>query len=402
MQDDQSRISRCPLCGGRRRELIFKQQFESLGSASLMSGYEVVACLECGFVFAADIPPVEVFGRYYAKASKYEFSHAGGKQHASEVSRLADLADWIAGHCSQESRLIDVGCATGELLVQLRDRGFTSLAGLDPSEACVQYGRDRLGLKMIKGVFENRQPSESPYDVLVLSAVLEHVPDLRACIERMTSWIVPNGQVVLEVPDAAHFADTLNAPYQEFSVEHINFFSEESLANLMESHGFRTEATRHYICSAGAGVTGAGLTMAFRAGETPRPPLKENVSTEGLKRYLKRCESWVDHETQVIQDLVASQEPILVWGTGTLCQRLLATTPFRNANILAFIDSNPHYQGQKLHHRPVLAPGELVRFKEPVLITSWAFHTEIEHQIRSTLGLTNRLIRIFPPTASGG
>jgi hypothetical protein len=50
----------------------------------------------------------------------------------------------------------------------------------------------------------------------------------------------------------------------------------------------------------------------------------------------------------------------------------------------------------ELHHRRILAPGELARFKEPVLITSWAFQAEIENQIRNTLGMTNRLIALIP------
>lgn len=401
MVDDESRKSHCPLCGGMHRSLIFQQRFESLGNASLMSGYDVVSCQECGFAFAAGIPSVETFKKYYAQASKYEFSHSGGKQHASEVNRLADLAGWIAGHCPHDARLIDVGCATGELLVQLRERGFTSLTGLDPSDACVRYASEQLGLRSISGVLHTRPESELPYDVLVLSAVLEHVPDLHTCVEQIISWLKPNGQVVVEVPDAAHFADAFNAPYQEFSVEHINFFTVESLTNLMEGHGFRVEATRHYICNVGAGVTGAGLTMIFRAGEPPRPPRKETASIDGLRQYSKRCEAWVEHESRVIQDLVTSQTPILVWGTGTLCQRLLATTPFRDANILAFIDSNPHYQGKKLHHRLILGPSELSRYDEPVLITSWAFQAEIEKQIRNTLGLDTRLISLIPHKPEG-
>ena len=380
---------------------MFQQRFETLGTASLMSGYDVVACQECGFVFAVGIPLAEEFSRYYAEASKYEFSHAGGKQHIYEVSRLADLARWIGRHCPRDSRLIDVGCATGELLVQLREQGFTSLTGLDPSEACVRYGSEQHGLRIIRGVLDERPENERRFDVLVLSAVLEHIPELDACIEQMASWVGPEGRVVLEVPDAAHFADAFNAPYQEFSVEHINFFSAESLTNLMEKHGFRAEAERHYVCNAGAGVTGAGLTMIFRTGGVSRPPQKETVSSEGVRRYLTKCASWVEHESGVISDLVASQEPIVVWGTGTLCQRLLATTPFRDANIVAFIDSNPHYQGMEFHHRPILAPSELAHFKESVLVTSWAFQAEIENQIRNTMGLTNRLIGLIPQGGVG-
>lgn len=396
MLKGKSRESCCPLCGNAQRALIFQQRFEALGSASLMSGYDVVSCEKCGFVFAVGIPATEDFRRYYAEASKYEFSHAGGKQHSYEVSRLADLASWIGEHCPRDVRLIDVGCATGELLVQLRRLGFKSLTGLDPSESCVRYGSEQLGLRIIRGVLDMRPENERPFDVLVLSAVLEHIPELDASIEQMASWVGTEGQVVLEVPDAAHFADAFNAPYQEFSVEHINFFSAESLTNLMEKHGFRAQAERHYVCNAGAGVTGAGLTMIFQMGGVSRPPRKETVSIEGVRRYLTKCASWVEHESRIISDLVASQEPILVWGTGTLCQRLLATTPFRDANIVAFIDSNPHYQGMELHHRRILAPSELVRLKEPVLITSWAFQAEIENQIRNTMGLTNRLIGLIP------
>jgi 2-polyprenyl-3-methyl-5-hydroxy-6-metoxy-1,4-benzoquinol methylase len=375
---------------------MFQQRFEALGSASLMSGYDVVACQDCGFVFAVGIPAADEFRRYYAEASKYEFSHAGGKQHSYEVRRLADLAGWIGQHCPRDVRLIDVGCATGELLVQLREQGFTSLTGLDPSEACVRYGSEQLGLRINRGLLDVRPANERPFDVLVLSAVLEHIPDLDACIQQMASWVGPEGRVVLEVPDAVHFADAFNAPYQEFSVEHINFFSAESLTNLMEKHGFRVEAERHYVCNAGAGVTGAGLTMIFQSGGSPKPPVKETASSDGVRRYLTKCTSWIEHESRVISGLVATQEPILVWGTGTLCRRLLATTPFRDANIVAFIDSNPHYQGMEIHHRQILAPAELTRFTEPVLITSWAFQAEIENQIRNTMGLTNRLIGLIP------
>ncbi len=40
------------------------------------------------------------------------------------------------------------------------------------------------------------------------------------------------------MPDATAFADWPNAPYQDFSTEHINFFSPISLDNLMRRHGF--------------------------------------------------------------------------------------------------------------------------------------------------------------------
>ncbi|MCX6921754.1 MAG: methyltransferase domain-containing protein [Verrucomicrobia bacterium] len=384
----------CPICSAVDVALLFPQRFEPLAGISLTDGYDVVTCRKCGFVFADGIPSKETFDRYYANASKYEFAHQGGEQPAIELERLATLAEWIAERVPLSSRLVDAGCATGGLLVQLRQRGFTNLTGLDPSSGCVEVARTRHGLRMIQGVLGEKPPGEPPFDVLILSAVLEHIPDLQPFVRQLENWLTPCGLLVVEVPDAETFTRGFNAPYQEFSVEHINFFSSASLTNLFRFCGFAALAVRQSVCSFGPGVTGSVLTMLFRRGTEPAAPVKETMSEQGVRAYLSSCEAWVTREQELIRELVNSQQPILVWGAGTLCQRLLATTDLSRANILAFIDSNPHYHGKILRGRPVLAPAELARYPEPVLISSWAFYEEICAQIRNQLKLGNKILAI--------
>ena len=394
VMNDKHEQRPCPICAATERAVLLAQRFEPLAGVSLMDGYDVVACAGCGFVFADRIPPKAAFDRYYASASKYEFSHRGGQQQSAEVERLAGLAGWIAGNVPAASRLVDAGCATGELLVQLRQRGFLHLNGLDPSPACVEYARRHHSLRMIQGVLGLKPADEAPFEALVLSAVLEHIPDLGSFIESLCHWLTPRGLLVIEVPDAGRFAQGVNAPYQEFSVEHVNFFSSASLANLLGSSGFAPVATRQLICPIGPGVTGAGLTMLFRRGAEPAAPVRETISETGVRAYLSACRSWVEREQRLVQELVEHQEPILIWGTGTICQRLLATTPLSQANIRAFVDSNPHYQGKQLVGRPILAPAELQSRPEAILISSWMYQKEIEEQIRNVLGLRNRVIKL--------
>src|SRR5437879_5446908 len=104
----------CPICSGTKRDLLFSQRFEAIGSISLLSSYDLVACCDCGFTFSDRIPTSDKFGRYYADASKYEFAHRGGQQQEAELERLNALAEWISQQCSPGLRLLDVGCATGE------------------------------------------------------------------------------------------------------------------------------------------------------------------------------------------------------------------------------------------------------------------------------------------------
>jgi SAM-dependent methyltransferase len=384
----------CPICSSSQRELLFAQHFESIKGVSLIDGYEVVVCGNCGLVFAGGIPSKEVFDRYYSEASKYEFSHRGGKQNDSELQRLAGLADWMATQVPLESRLLDAGCATGELLAALRARGFTCLTGLDPSESCVQYARDTHGLRMLQGVLGNKPESEQPFDVLVLSAVLEHIPDLNPFVEQLRRWLSPDGLLIVEVPDVENFAKAFNAPYQEFSVEHINFFSTSALDNLMGMHGFTRVAVRQELCYVAPNLTGPVLTMSFRWGAEPTALRRESVSEAGVRAYIEACRSRVEFETRVISELVKTQVPVLVWGVGTLCQRLLATTKLPQANIRAFIDSNPHYQGKELIGHRVISPLQLQGRSEPILISSWPFFDEIRSQIRNDLKLHNEIICI--------
>ncbi len=385
----------CPICSGTERAILFSQRFEAVGPVSLLEGYDVVACHDCGFTFGDRIPGNEKFAHYYADASKYEFAHRGGKQQDAELERLSSLSAWISQHCSSEARLLDAGCATGELLAKLKERGFSDLTGLDPSPACVAYALKEHGLRVLQGVLSEKPPNAPRFDVVVLSAVLEHIPGLAAVLRQLESWITPEGSIVIEVPDAEHFAEGRNAPYQEFSVEHVNFFSLASLNNLMRSRGFKETAHRHFICPAGPGVTGSVLTAIFRKGATPSVPVPETSSREGIMKYLRSCEEWIVREHKVIGDLVEKKTKLFVWGTGTLCQRLLATTKLGQANIRAFVDSNPHYQGSALAGRPIIAPSDLPRASdEPILITSWAFFDEISDSIRHNLHLTNPILTI--------
>jgi len=384
----------CPTCAASERRPLHQQRFESLANISLLRGYDVVACEVCGLVFADRIPPDEAFARYYTLASKYEFSHRSGVQHEAEQRRLATLAGRIAELAPTSQRLLDIGCATGELLVALREFGYSDLTGLDPSATCARYARDMHGLTMIQQTLGARPMDIEPFRIVVLSAVLEHVPGLHAFLECVKQWLTRDGLLVIEVPDAERFATAFNAPFQEFSVEHINFFSARALDNLLGVHGWTRVATYQELCSAGGNLTSPVLTAMFRGGAEPIATVRESVSETGVRAYLEACRNSEQVERDVIEKLVESQAPVLIWGVGTLCQRLLATTRLGSANIRAFVDSNPHYQGSTLVGRPVLPPADLRGHAEPILVLSWGFFDEIRSQLRDDLGLANTIIRI--------
>jgi hypothetical protein len=62
---------------------------------------------------------------------------------------------------------------------------------------------------------------------------------------------------------------------------------------------------------------------------------------------------------------------------------------------VAFVDSNPNYQGHHLRGIPIIAPAQLRARNEPILIASWMYQHAIERQIRDDLALPNETITLY-------
>jgi 2-polyprenyl-3-methyl-5-hydroxy-6-metoxy-1,4-benzoquinol methylase len=45
------------------------------------------------------------------------------------------------------------------------------------------------------------EPPEAPYDLIVMRALLHHLPERRAVVARLATWLKPGGWVMLEEPD---------------------------------------------------------------------------------------------------------------------------------------------------------------------------------------------------------
>jgi SAM-dependent methyltransferase len=387
----------CPVCNSVRSRLLFSQSFEQLSGVNLLTGYDIVVCQDCGAAFADHIPPQAVFDEYYRDLSKYEHEFRAGQVSEYDEDRFRHTAKSVIEHVpSRQCRIMEIGCATGRLLALLRESGYENVVGVDPSPGCARAAWELYGVPVQTRTIFDIEPPEPPCDVLILVGVMEHVRDLDTAVAKLRSLLAPSGIAYLAVPDAAHFALQKDGPFQEFSHEHVNFFSLTSLTNLMELRGFRflaggrffLEHSRHTWCSSIYGAfanDGPGRTSFVRDEETEK----------GLLEYIRKSEEVDNGVTRALERVAAAGRPILVWGTGAHTEKLLAAGSFDKVSIAAFVDSNPKYQGRHLRGIPILSPERLRHRKEPILISSYAAQHEIAQQIREQLGLENELILLY-------
>jgi hypothetical protein len=199
--------------------------------------------------------------------------------------------------------------------------------------------------------------------------------------------------VYLEVPDASRYLAGLDAPFQEFSTEHINFFSARSLTNLMQARGFRAVATGHAVRPLYEIVCPTVYGVYEKSSQ--RIPLERDTETEpGLRAYIQGCQAEDDRIREKIARAVPAAAKVIVWGVGTHTLRLLGTGGLDPAKVALFVDSSAKYQEQKLQGIRVVSPGELAGRGEPILISSRGFQREIHDQIRE-LKLPNPVILLY-------
>jgi SAM-dependent methyltransferase len=384
----------CPVCDGRRAEIVHAQRFVLADDKKLTSSYNVVACLACGAAFADTPVTQQEYDELYARRSRYA---AGPAAHATtgdrDVTRFREMAAAIAEVAPDtDRRILDVGCANGQMLAALAERGYTSLTGVDPSPSCVRQAQAIPGATAFVGSLSEMPAGAGHFDVVVLSHVLEHVREVKPALASLERFMTDQALVYVEVPDASRYAEFAWSPFQDFNSEHINHFSLVSLDNLLRQAGFRpvTSGARDILSAPGMPYP-AIFCIATRDHAVPREIVEDAALRQALREYVAISTRLMREIDTRLAHEVGGDQSVIVWGTGELTAKLLADTALGRANIRAFVDSNPVNQGSRLNGIPIVAPDTLTSGTEPIVVASILHHRSIVDAIRAR-GLRNPIV----------
>jgi SAM-dependent methyltransferase len=389
-------IRPCPVCGSALHDVLYQQRFEHFAEGSITDAYDVVVCRICGLCFATGLPDQQRFAQYYADSSKYDLTAEGAQLSARDVDRYAGQARFVAANVADRTLpLLDVGTATGGFLLALRDAGFERPFGVDPSPDAVRAARDAFGLDVAVGGLDEARAWGHQFGLVSYVAVLEHVLEPREQVRLVSRLLRRDGFLFVSVPAAGSFKDHVDAPFQEFSVEHINYFTSRSLSNLMGTQGYSPVAERVVLLPLGSDGQGPALEAVYRWDGIVRPPQPDPMGADDLREYIRRCGVVEASTLERIERLASSGERIYVWGTGTHTLHLLQTSRLGDCRIEAFLDSNPHYVGGVLAGRSVIAPSDLRVADAPILVSSAVSQLSIAAAARERFGPDVQLILLY-------
>lgn len=388
----------CPVCLGQEPQLLHEQRFLPMSDGSLLTGYDVVACGSCGFCYADRIPTQDAFDQYYRDMSKYESVPASGNAFSFDVQRFRRTADRIRSQVPDtESRILEVGCANGLLLATLKKDGYRFVAGLDPSSECARTADRLYQIPVHCGTLSDHDiPSES-VNLAITIGVLEHVRDLDTALASIVTLLTEGGRIFLTVPDASRYVTGEDAPYQEFSLEHINFFGPCSLTRLMMRYGLKRVFLEQERLTMNSRTITPVIHAAFEktASSFNEDNTKDEETPRELRRYIELSAKAQDAMDPILEALAVSRRPLMIWGVGTHTLRLLASSALAKANLVGLVDSNPRYRGKRVMGFPILSPDDLFTSDAAILISTRGYQEALSEYIRQQLGLANEVITLY-------
>ena len=222
----------CPICGG----LDFEFKGDYRGAHPVFLRIKRAHCKTCDLVFADPMPNDSALAEF--NASYFTCAHGGKPQSRTATAffsgiarlRMAYLEPYLARRKITVSRVLELGPGPGFFARNWLERHPSTIYKAIETDRSCHASLKEIGVHLVD--CSKRQAKEEPFDLIVMSHVLEHVSNPIQFISETTQNLRKGGALFIEVP----CRDWEHKPIDE---PHLLFFDKEPMKRLLENQGFR-------------------------------------------------------------------------------------------------------------------------------------------------------------------
>jgi len=211
--------------------------------------FELIQNSEYGFLETTPQPSSDKLPEYYE--SEDYISHTDSKRnlfekayHVVRSMSLKKKLNLINSLASEEKKLLDIGCGTGDFL-QAAQQNNWHVSGIEPNKEA----RDIANKKTNNSVFETKQLLKfepNSFDVISLWHVLEHLPNLEEQVAIFKKLLKPNGTLIIAVPNYKSYdAKYYKRFWAAYDVpRHLWHFNQASISKLVSKQSLKVEKVK--------------------------------------------------------------------------------------------------------------------------------------------------------------
>ena len=147
-------------------------------------------------------------------------------------------------------RILDVGCAAGELGLALKRAGALAVVGIERSTEAAQLAKDRLDQVFVSDVEGFSLPlDEASFDCIIFADILEHTVDPWAMLVAYRRYLKPNGEVIASIPNIRFYSIIARLIFNRWGYResgildstHLRFFTLPTIKEMFERNGYRID-----------------------------------------------------------------------------------------------------------------------------------------------------------------
>ena len=145
------------------------------------------------------------------------------------------FTDFIIERTNKKSKILEIGGGDHSLAEKLLSQGIDEINVIEKNIKSKSVPKK---IKLFKGFLEEYQ-SDSSFDIIYSSHVLEHIDDIQNHLKKISSLLSSNGRLIFSLPDFKKWIQC--SATNAFNQEHPIYPTIENLSNLLEFHGFKID-----------------------------------------------------------------------------------------------------------------------------------------------------------------
>lgn len=214
-------------------------------------------CAGCGVTYQSPLPPPSrVAAIYNQDDAGYFVSDAKNADFLAGEAWLRQSARFFIERLRRRhdgdlraASVLDFGCGTGILLDELQRAGVGSCLGVEMSPWACRYGRERFGLTMLNEDIMSAPLAEGSFDAIIMSHVIEHLPDPPTILRRLASLLRVGGTLMICTPNADSPGARIFGKKWLYYLpdEHLHLFNDRSIEIALQGAGLRPLAVERYL-----------------------------------------------------------------------------------------------------------------------------------------------------------
>ena len=227
----------CIICNSNNQKLLFKDVLDLEYSTYKPVSY--ILCKNCNLISQDPVPPKSLIKTFYPEDYRNYLPINDSFFSLLKRIQFTNLAAKISKYINKDSKILEIGCGNGELLLASQKKGFSKLYGCDfTHENLKTLIENKINVQACD--IEKDFPFNEPFDLIIMNNVIEHFINPEKVLINCKNNLQENGKIILITPNSNALEFSIFKKYWAglHSPRHTFIFNSANIQMLAKKSGF--------------------------------------------------------------------------------------------------------------------------------------------------------------------